>query len=351
VKNRLYAADVFSKQFAASQYKTPDDSTNKTPNKSRKQGAAAPADLAAIWKETDGKLRDLQQQVSLAIDGEQQAARRRFEIISKNLQPQWLEKKFVEKPTPPSYRLYPLFEPTLDEKSGLYIIYQVIWLALVGVVIFSLVFAILKVFRTVLSGSNAEVFTEQVKTLLVVNKDAPAPALTKTALLSIAALSTATAVAAGGAAVNRKADQALDSVAEVRLQPDMLANGKAKTYRLNPLHHTLDPERPTPTPTPGSGETLPPVPTPTPGSGGTSWPGLDNINTQLTEINQTLKTNPDVHLSQVSQSLSNISATLGRSSVFPLPTSSLTTQLDDIKTALGNCPTKIISATLAGASP
>lgn len=315
IRNRLYAADIISKQFAASQYKA---SENRAKNNQ--------ADLTLLWDRTDSGLQDLNEGVYKTIQQEQQDAKDKYEIIANNLKPQWLGREFVYDNTS-SFRLYPLFEPTLNEKSGLHIIYQVLWLALVGVVIFSLVFAILKVFRTVLFGQNAEVFTEQVKELLVVNKGGTAPTMAKTALLSLAALSTATAVVAGGVAVNSKANQALDSVAEVRMDPETAVNGKPK-YKLNPLINS-DTERPPLQPTP--------TPTPDPTGGTAEQSPLNNINNQLTEINQTLKNYPNIDLGQVSQQLTTINESVRQRSSTPL-TASLTIP-PETQAVIDNLPT------------
>jgi hypothetical protein len=100
-----------------------------------------------------------------------------------------------------------LLRPTLDEQSGLYIIYQILRLSLVVIIVFALISIVVLLLRTLMLGDGAKTVTDQATSFIGSGRGGLAP-VGKAAVITVATLGLGTAVAAG-VSINNKADQAL----------------------------------------------------------------------------------------------------------------------------------------------
>lgn len=100
-----------------------------------------------------------------------------------------------------------LLRPTLDEQSGLYIIYQILRLSLVVIIVFALISIVVLLLRTLMLGDGAKTVTDQATSFIGSSRGGLAP-VGKAAVITVATLGLGTAVAAG-VSINNKADQAL----------------------------------------------------------------------------------------------------------------------------------------------
>jgi hypothetical protein len=89
-----------------------------------------------------------------------------------------------------------ILQPTLDEKSGLYIIYQIFRISFIVIIVFSLIVMIALLLRTLLVTDSAATFTEQARALIS-GKEMAVAGAARAAVISVAALGVGTAVATG----------------------------------------------------------------------------------------------------------------------------------------------------------
>jgi hypothetical protein len=101
-------------------------------------------------------------------------------------------------------------QPILDDKSGLYVIYQVFRMSCVVIIVFTLIAFVALLLRALLLTDGVKVVTERA-TALIGGGGSAIPNIAKTAIVSVAALGVGTAVVAG-VTINNKADQALAQV-------------------------------------------------------------------------------------------------------------------------------------------
>lgn len=100
------------------------------------------------------------------------------------------------------------FQPILDEKTGLYVIYQIFRISCVVIIVFTLIAFGALLLRALLLTDGVRVLTEQATAVIGGSRSVVLPNIAKTAIMSVAALGVGTAVVAG-VTINNKADQAL----------------------------------------------------------------------------------------------------------------------------------------------
>lgn len=143
----------------------------------------------------------------MAIKAAEDAAAAKQSAVSR-LRSEVLEEiKPVDNEKPP---LYAFFEPVLDERRSLYVVYQIFYVTLVVILVCGLVATIGLLLRRLFFAGSADALNERAKELLTTRAAAGAtPDIMRTVMLSVAALGVGTAVAAAGAGINNKADRAL----------------------------------------------------------------------------------------------------------------------------------------------
>jgi len=100
-----------------------------------------------------------------------------------------------------------LLRPTLNDESGLHIIYQILRISLVVIIVFALLSVVSLLLITLMLGDGVKTMTEQATSFIGSGKGTLLP-VGRVAALSVAALGVGTAVGAG-VSNNNKADQAL----------------------------------------------------------------------------------------------------------------------------------------------
>lgn len=142
-----------------------------------------------------------------AIKAAEAAAAAKLSAVSRLKSEALEEIKPVGNEKPP---LYTFFEPVLDERRSLYVVYQIFYVTLVVILVCGLVATIGLLLRRLFFAGSADALNERAKELLTTRVAAGAtPDIMRTVALSVAALGVGTAVAAAGAGINNKADRAL----------------------------------------------------------------------------------------------------------------------------------------------
>lgn len=100
-----------------------------------------------------------------------------------------------------------LLKPTLDDQSGLHIIYQILRVSLVVIIAFALLAVVALLLGAIMLSDGVKTVTEQATSFIGPGKGSLFP-VGRAAALTVAALGLGTAVAAG-VSTNNKADQAL----------------------------------------------------------------------------------------------------------------------------------------------
>ncbi|HEU4833160.1 MAG TPA: hypothetical protein VFS90_02055 [Pyrinomonadaceae bacterium] len=100
-----------------------------------------------------------------------------------------------------------LLGPTLDDQSGLHIIYQILRISFVVIIVFALLAVVALLLRTLMLSDGVKTVTDQATSLIGPGRSPILP-VGRAAVMTVAALGLGTAVAAG-VSINNKADQAL----------------------------------------------------------------------------------------------------------------------------------------------
>lgn len=100
-----------------------------------------------------------------------------------------------------------LLGPTLDDQSGLHIIYQVLRISFIVIIVFALLAVVALLLRTLMLSDGVKTVTDQATSLIGPGRSPILP-VGRAAVMTVATLGLGTAVAAG-VAINNKADQAL----------------------------------------------------------------------------------------------------------------------------------------------
>jgi len=154
-----------------------------------------------------------------------------------------LAKISTKAPIIPEPSLNAFLENALNDKNNLYVIYEIFRITCIIILIFSVVFVLAMVLRTLPFSEGADLLTEQAKALLA-RGESSIPGAVKTAVISIAALGVGTAAIAAGVAINDKADRALDSSSSSSTYTLSQASNRS-TLRLlsREIRETIDTQR------------------------------------------------------------------------------------------------------------
>jgi hypothetical protein len=120
---------------------------------------------------------------------------RDLDEIKKNLEAEEFQR--TGEPKPAGYVASAL-QPTLDDQSGLHIIYQTFRISLLVLIVFAFISFVVLLLSALMLSDGIKTFTEHATSFIGSGKP-PTPLLTKGTILSIAALGLGTAVVAGGA--------------------------------------------------------------------------------------------------------------------------------------------------------
>ena len=119
-----------------------------------------------------------------------------------------------------------LLKPFLDEKSSLFIVFQIFRITSLIVLALSFVFVLAMVLRQLPLATGSDTLTDQIKGLLSLRPVGSNQELAKSAILSVAALGVGTAVVVAGNSINDKANRALEIAS---------ASGSASPFNSNLL--------------------------------------------------------------------------------------------------------------------